>query len=217
MALAKEKHTNVESVVYVGEDGNDAIAYIYDYNVIYMKSSTTFDRLAQDELGDPSLGTLIAYYNNIQNEHEVSAGTKIKIPILVKNDKNQHNRIYARPDMQDAYGRDIAIGEDGGFAVSDGDFGIVSGPENIAQAMGNRFASSSEKRIRMGVYGIRNSIGDAMAINSYLLSSIEQTTKEDPRIKEIKGISFKGKEDSLYISICYTDSNDNQDTYMGKI
>jgi hypothetical protein len=203
--------------VYVGADGNDAIAYIYDYKVIYMKSSTTFDKLAQDEFGDPSLGTIIAYYNNIQNEHDVVAGTKIKIPILVKNEKNQHNRIYASPDMQDSYGRDIAVGDDGGFEVRDGDFGVVGGPENIAQALGNRFASASEKRIRMGVYGIRNSIGDPMAINSYLLASIEQTMKEDPRIKEINGITFKGKADSLYISVIYTDSNDNQDTYTGKI
>jgi hypothetical protein len=217
MAFAKERNTNVESVVYVGEDGNDAIAYIYDYKEVYMKSSTTFDRLAQDELGDPSLGTIITYYNNIQNEHEVPAGTKIKIPILIKNDKNQHNRIYAAPDMQDTYGRDIAIGEDGGFVVTDGDFGVVSGPENIAQALGNRFASSSEKRIRMGVYGLRNSIGDPMAINSYLWSSIEQTIKEDPRIKEINNITFKGQKDSLYITINYTDSNDNQNSYTGKI
>jgi hypothetical protein len=136
---------------------------------------------------------------------------------LVKNDKNQHNRIYATPDMQDTYGRDIAIGDDGGFVISDGDFGVVSGPENIAQALGNRFASASEKRIRMGVYGLRNSIGDPMAISSYLLSSIEQTAKEDPRIKEIQEITFKGKEDSLYISVIYTDSNDNQETYTGKI
>lgn len=217
VSLAKEKQTNIESVVYVDDDGNDAAAYVYDYRVVKMTSSTSLDKLARDELGDPSLGTLIAYYNKIQNEHAVPAGIDIKIPVLTKDEKNQNNRIYTPPEQRDNYGRDIGVTDSGGFAVDRGDFGIVTGSENLQQALGNRLATAGEKRIRQGSYGLRNSIGDPMAIGSYLTASIEQTVKEDPRIDRIDDIQFEGKGDRLYINITYTDINGNQDLYGGMI
>jgi hypothetical protein len=217
-ALCKEKQTNIESVVYVNTEGNDETACVYDYKIIQMKSSTTFDKLAQTYLGDPSLGPLISYYNKIQNEHNVESGTNIKIPVLVKDGSNQRNLIYASPEMQDNYGRDMALDDKGCFAVGpDGDFAVVSGKDNLAQAMGNRFATSSEKRIRVGVYGIRSSIGDPLAIDSFLLGSIEKTSYEDPRIERVDDISFKGERDSLFIVVTYTDINGNQNIYRGEI
>jgi hypothetical protein len=218
VALCKEKQTNIESVVYVKEDGNDDVARIYDYRVEIMKSSTTFDNLAQIHYGDPTKGPIIAYYNKIQNEHKVEAGTTIKIPVLSKTINNQGNKIYASPDMQDNYGRDIALTDTGIFAVSpSGDFSVVIGKKNLAQALGNRFATSSEKRIRLGVYGIRAAIGDTIASNSFLFGSIEQTAKEDPRIERIDNINFHGEKDALHITVAYTDINGNQDTYEGEI
>jgi hypothetical protein len=56
-----------------------------------------------------------------------------------------------------------------------------------------------------------------MAINSYLLGSIEQTVKEDPRIERIDDIYFEGQGDTLFITITYTDINGNRDNYEGKI
>jgi hypothetical protein len=217
MAKAKEKQTNVECVVYVDQDGNDAIAYVYDSKTVQMTSTTTFDKLARDYLGNPDLGPLISYYNKIQYEHDLEAGTDIKIPVLTKQESNQYNRIYASPQMQDNYGRDIAIGDDGDFAVAGGDLAVVSGPENLVQAIANRLTTASEKRIRIGAYGIRTAIGDPMAINSYLLGSIEQTVKEDPRIERIDDIYFEGKGDALFITLTYTDINGNRDNYEGKI
>ncbi|GHU11553.1 hypothetical protein FACS1894151_11240 [Spirochaetia bacterium] len=217
-ALCKKKQINVETVVYVDNDGNDAAAYVYDYRVIQMKSSDTLDKLAQTYMGDPSLGPIIAYYNKIQNEHNIEAGTNIRIPILTKNRSNQDNYIYASPDMQDNYGVDIALTDTGGFAVSPGgDFQIVKGKDNLAQALANRFATSSEKRIRLGAYGIRAAIGDPLAVNSFLMGSIEQTTYEDPRIDRVEDITFQGKKDSLNISVNYTDINGNQGIYKGEI
>jgi hypothetical protein len=217
-ALCKEKQTNIERVVYAKADGNDEVAYIYDYKAELMKSSITFDNLAQTYYGDPAKGPVIAYYNKIQNEHKIEAGTTIKIPILSKTIGNQGNKIYASPDMLDNYGRDIALTDTGSFAISpNGDFAVVIGKENLAQALGNRFTTSSEKRIRLGVYGIRAAIGDAIAINSFLFGSIEQTAKEDPRIERIDDINFHGKKDALYITVTYTDINGNQDTYKGEI
>ena len=217
MAFAKEKQTNIECVVYVDNEGNDAIAYVYDYKTVQMTSTTTFDSLAKDYLGSPDLGPIISYYNKIQYEHAVPAGTEIKIPVLTKQDQNQNNRIYATPQMQENYGRDIAIADDGDFAVANGDLAVVSGPDNLAQAMGNRLATTSKKRLRIGAYGIRATIGDPLAIESYLFGSIEQTLKEDPRIERIEDIYVEGNGDALFISVTYTDINGNQNKYEGKI
>jgi hypothetical protein len=217
MALAKEKQTNVEFVIYVGDDGNDAVVYVYGYKTVKTTSSTTFDKLAREELGDPSLGPLISYYNKVQNEHAQPAGTEIKIPVLTKYDGNLSNRIYAAPESQDNYGRDIALTDSGGFAADCGDFAIVKGPKNLHQALGNRLTTASEKRIRAGAYGLRNSIGDSMALRSYLLASIEQTVKEEPRVERIDEIQSEGKGDKLYIVIAFTDINGNRDSYKGDI
>jgi hypothetical protein len=217
MALAKEKQTNVESIVYAGNDGNDAVAYAYDYKTVKMTSSTTLDKLAQDELGDPALGPLISYFNKIQNEHALPAGTDIKIPILTRQERNLNNRIYAAPESRDNYGRDIALTDSGGFAIDRGDFAIVKGPKNLHQALGDRLTTASEKRIRAGTFGLRNSIGDPAALGSYLLASVEQTVKEEPRVERIDEIQFEGKGDKLYIAITFTDINGNHDSYKGDI
>jgi hypothetical protein len=216
VALAKEKQSNAESVIYVDDDGNDASITVYDYRTMQMTSSTTFDKLAQELYGDPSYGTLIAYYNKIQNEHEVEAGTTLKIPVLTEAESTA-NRIYAVPEMQDNYGRDISIGDGGEFEVANGDFAIVSGKENLWQALCGRLTTASDKRIRLGAYGIRASIGDPLAIDSYLMSSIEQTVREDPRIDRIEEIQFEGKGDALSISVTYTDINGSRGNYKGEI
>jgi len=217
VALAKEKQTNIETVIYVDNDGNDAVAKVYDYKTVKMTSATTFDRLAQEEFGDPSLGTLIAYYNKIQNEHTVEAGTTLKIPVLNIHDRNLNNRIYAPPELQDCYGRDFALTDSGGLKIEHGDFATVRGPQNLHQATANRLTTASGKRIRIGSYGVRNSTGDTMAVNGYLMASIERTLNEDPRIARVDEIQFKGKQDKLYITVTYTDINSNQDTYIGEI
>lgn len=217
VALAKEKQTNIETVVYVDDDGNDALANVYDYKTVKMTSATTFDKLAQDEYGDPSLGALLAYYNKIQNEHQVEAGTALKIPVLAEREQSLNNRIYAPPELQDCYGRDIALTDSGGFKVEMGDFAVVKGPQNLHQAVGNRLTTASGKRIRVGAYGMRNSIGDAMGVNGYLMASIEQTMKEDPRIARVEELEIEGRGDKLHINVKYSDINGNTDAYIGEI
>jgi len=217
VALAKEKQTNVETAIYVDNNGNDAMANIYAYKTVKMTAATTFDRLAQDEYGDPALGSLLAYYNKIQYEHKVEAGTTLKIPVLTIQDQNLNNRIYAPPELQDSYGRDIALTESGGFKVNMGDFAVEKGPQNLHQAVGNRLTTAKGKRLRIGSYGVRNSVGDPMAMNGYLMATIEQTMREDPRIARVDSIEFKGVGDKLYITVTYTDINGNPDTYTGEI
>ena len=219
VAKAKEKQGNAKAVVYVDNDGNDAVAYVYDFTMYTWKSNDTFDKLARDYLGDANLGTLLAYYNEIAVESEVESGTRIKMPILTETQANQNNMIYAEPDRQDNYGIDIAINDSGEFEIKGGDFGTVDGSDNLAQAIGLRLTTASQKRIRLNSYGIKNTIGDPMAIKSYLTSSIDQTIRADPRIKEIEEISYesKNKGDDLQIDVTYTDINGNTGNYKGDL
>lgn len=219
VAKAKEKQGNVKAVVYVDNDGNDAVAYVYDFSIYTWKSADTFDKLARDYLGDADLGTLIAYYNEIAVESEVESGTKIKIPILTETTANQNNMIYAEPDKQDNYGIDIAIDDEGEFATKGGDFATVSGTDNLEQAIGMRLTTASQQRIRLNAYGIKNTIGDPMAVKSYLTSSIDQTIKADPRIKEVEEISYASKNngDDIQVDVVYTDINGKSGSYKGEL
>jgi hypothetical protein len=217
VALAKEKQTNVKTVVYVDNDGNDAVAYVYDFSLYTWKSTDTFDKLAGDYLGDAALGTLVAYFNGISVESEIESGTKIKIPVLTENASNQNNRIYAAPEKQDNYGTDIKIDADGNFAAKNGDYDTVSGSDNLAQGMANRLTTASRQRIRLTAYGIRSTIGDTMAVQSYLMSSIGQTVAQDPRIRAVDELTFAGKGDALSVEVTYSDINGETGKYTGEI
>jgi hypothetical protein len=216
-AKVKEKQSAVTTAVYVNNDGNDEAAPVYGFFTIAIKSSDTLDKLAQDYLGDADLWQLIASFNGIQNENDLEAGSIIKIPVITRKPENYANRIYSNPEDQDLYGRDIKIADNGDFAVSGGDLAVISGQENLHQALENRMTTAAGKRIRIGAYGIRSAIGDPMAVKSYLLSSIEQTVLEDPRIEQIEEIAFESKGSYLNIYIEYTDLNRNKNIYEGKL
>lgn len=209
VAAVKQKQTMYEPVVYVDTEGNDAIAYVYDSRKIRMSSTMTLDKLAEKFFGNADYSSLIAYYNNIQNEHEIEAGTIIKIPILSPDESNANNRIYAIPGDTDNYGRDIALDDEGDFAVQNGDFATTSSVENLNQAIAMRLTTASEKRIRYNAYGIKAQIGEE-AVKNYLLSTVEQTVLADPRVMEINEISASSDNDKIYIAVDYTDINGNK-------
>ena len=216
-ALGKQKQTNTQSVVYVAPDGNDVSITVYDFRYHTWKSIDTFDKLANDLLGNPDYGTMLAYFNGIVNESEVKAGTKIKIPVLTEDESNTGNFIYAAPEKQENYGVDMTLDESGDFAVSGGDFASVNGRDNLTQAIALRLTTASQKRIRITAYGIRSSIGEPMAVQSYLTGSIEQTIKADPRISKVEQISFRGDGDILRLGVVYTDINGETGSYKGEI
>lgn len=218
VALAKEKQTNAQSVVYVDSEGNDTTETVYDFKYHVWKSTDTFDKLAGEFLGSADYGMLLAYYNGIANESELKAGTKIKIPVLTEDSSNTENRIYAEPEKQENYGIDIALDNDGDFAInSDGDIKTVNGRDNLTQAIAMRLTTASGKRIRLGTYGIRSTIGEPIAVESYLSGCIEQTIKADPRVSEVNELTFKGDNDKLVLEVVYTDINGQTGIYKGDI
>lgn len=217
VALSKEKQTNAMAVVYVDSDGNDATVTVYDFKYHTWKSSDTFDSLAASLLGSPDYGTVIAYFNGVANESELEAGTKIKIPVLSEDASNTNNKIYAEPEKQENYGIDIKIGDDGDLDISGGDIKTVDGRDNLTQAMALRLTTASNKRIRLSAYGIRTTIGDPVAVESYLSGSIEQTIQADPRVSEVNELTFEGDGDKLKLEVVYTDINGDTGMYKGDI
>ena len=217
VALSKEKQTNATAVVDVDSAGNDATITVYDFKYHTWRSSDTFDNLAAALLGRPDYGTVIAYFNGVANESELEAGTKIKIPVLSENTSNTNNRIFAAPEKQENYGIDIKIGDDGDFDISGGDIKTVDGRDNLTQAIALRLTTASNKRIRLSAYGIRTTIGDPVAVESYLSGSIEQTIQADPRISEVNELTFEGDGDKLRLEVVYTDINGDTGMYKGEI
>ena len=124
-------------------------------------------------------------------------------------ESNANNRIYAIPGDTDNYGRDIALNDEGDFAVQNGDFATTSSVENLNQAIAMRLTTASEKRIRYNAYGIKAQIGEE-AVKNYLLSTVEQTVLADPRVMEINEISASSDNDKIYIAVDYTDINGNK-------
>lgn len=217
MALAKENKTNVEQVIYVDADGNDAVISVYGYRYHSWRSSDTLDLLAAEYLGSADYASIIACYNGIKNEAAIEAGTKIKIPLLTESQANSANMIYAEPEKQDAYGADIEVSDDGDLGAFAGDLATISGRENLAQGIFNRLATASGKRLRLAAYGIRASIGDAMAVESYLASAITQTVETDPRINSLNEFTIKGDGDKLYVAISWEDINGEAGAFEGEI
>ncbi|MGP1491251.1 MAG: hypothetical protein ACTTI6_09360 [Treponema sp.] len=217
VALGKGKQTNVQTVIYVADDGSDAVIAVYDFRYHTWKSTDTFDKLAADLLGNPNYGTMLAYFNGVVNESELEAGAKVKIPVLQAEESNTGNVIYAAPEKQENYGVDMTLTDNGDFAVSSDDFAEVSGCDNLKQAITLRLTTASQKRIRIAAYGIRSTIGEPMAVQSYLTCSIEQTMKADPRISEVEEITFRGDGDVLRLTVVYTDINGEAGTYKGEL
>lgn len=214
---AKEKKTNVRSVIYVDDDGNDVSQDVYDFTYYSWKSTDTMDQVAASEMGDAEFATLLSYFNGIGNEAEIESGTIIKIPVLTPTISSNGNKLYSVPEKQENYGIDIKIDTSGDLETFNGDLALIDGSENLNQAIMNRLTTASVKRIRYASYGIRDSIGDPVAIKSYLLGSIEQTLAEEPRIKSVENIILNGSGDRLEIEIHYTDINGNNNNLVGEL
>lgn len=196
---------------------SDEVIPIYGYMTQTVSDADTWDGLALKYYNDTSYSKILATYNLSQGI-DLVMGNKIKIPIINQaKSMNVNNLIYAEPEKLDNYGIDIQLDNDGNLDTLRGDFSLVSESRNLSQAINNRLCTTLNSRIRLNVYGIKTIIGGTDIANAYIISSIEKTMMQDPRVKSIEGIAFKGMGDVITVSVTYTDINGEKQIYGGRI
>jgi hypothetical protein len=216
----------------VGNSGSSqTIVLSYGYILAILTSADTLESLAKQYLGDPGRAIDIATYNGIASLSDeggsspgsnqkttLKPGDRIKIPLTTPAKQILANRIFARREDRDNYGRDMALDDDGRIIASaSGDYALTSGAETLSQAILLRLRENVAKRIRLNAYGIRTAISDQTAGIVYLISSIEQTVKADPRISSVDDIRFTGRGDFLDVTIDYTDINNMNGNAAGRV
>ncbi len=220
MTSVSKNLNDIGFAVIPGERGeDDQVITTYGYKVVALTDAeTSWDQLAKDYYGDSSLSNILAVYNNLPNDTTLKAGQSILIPNLNQADNNSYaNEVYNSPDVKDNYGKDLLL-KDKDFSVYNGDLAVVDGVENLEQALLNRYSTLIGARIRVEAYGIQASIGDALTATSALIqASVHQTTVEDPRVDSVEDINFKGKGDSLNVSVIYIDKNGAKRNFGGII
>ena len=156
---------------------------------------------------------MLEIYNGISDD-ELKTGIQIKLPVLEPESKDFNNNVY---ESKNSIGTDIELTENGDIASFGGDLKNISGDNSLQQAIEMRLSSYMGSNVRNVLYGLRNSVGDNQASNSYLLASLEQTLSEEPRIAEINSISYSGIGDNLSVAVDYTNINNAKAHYEGVI
>ena len=217
MVWIKKLIDSLSAAVKPGDTNeDDEVIIVYGYKVVTITDAqTSWDKLALDYYGDASLGYILASVN--PDIEELKPGMKIIVPEIKFSKSLLDNEVYNPLDNKDVYGEDAKI-EDGDFAVSGSDLGLIGGPANLTQALLNRLLTVVGSRIRLELYGIQLSIGNDIKASSALIqASIHQTILEDPRIESVEDIQFNGSGDVLSVKVVYVDKNGEQGNVGGTI
>jgi len=214
-----KKNSNQNGIAQIpGNDStDDTTMQVYGFTTKQVSDSDTWDSLALEYYNDASYSPMLALYNSDKGI-ELKTGNTIRIPIINQTEaSNTNNLIYAEPDKLDNYGIDYGLDSDGNFTDNQGDFGTIGGTTNLSQAINNRLSSEINSRVRVSVYGIKTTIGSVEEAGTYVIASIEDTLMNDPRVKTVDSITFKGEGDDMNISVYYTDINGDKNFYGGKV
>lgn len=202
--------------------GKNQTITAYGTKVVLVTDGMSFDSIAQEHYGDVHLSCVIAQANSASSIEDVIARkqTVLFIPVLEKNEANFNNLIIGLSGQRDNYGVDIFLDKNGNMVLNDSktDFVFVSERKNLSQGILMRLRENINKRVKLQLYGIKTSLPDnAQAGAAYILSSIIQTLNQEPRIKELLGVSFKGEGDVLKIDIDYKDIDGSKTNITGII
>jgi len=199
--------------------GEQRLVLSYGYTGVTLKSTDTLESLAAEHLGDPDAAMDIAAFNGAASlSVDLRPGDVIRIPITRLTGSVADNRVYARRGDRDNYGRDIRLTDDGRVTASaSGDYALVGGPRNLAQAVLLRLRESVARRIRLNTYGIRAGVADPAAGAAYVTSSVELTVSGDPRVASVDGIRFRGEGDFLNVDVAYSDINGSGGNVAGRM
>lgn len=200
-------------IVNTDENGNDYVVVSYGSKKVVLKEGDSLEKLSYEHYGTTDYVPMLENFNNLSDD-DLTVGMEFTIPILEPEPASYNNDIYANDSN---IGADIKLTENGDLSVFGGDLEEITDTENLSQAVNIRLSAYMGSNVRNVLYGLRNTTGENSSSNSYLLASLEQTLSREPRIKSIDNISYKGSGDKLYISLAYTDINDNKREFNGVI
>jgi hypothetical protein len=194
-----------------------SVVLSYGDFAVTLASTDSLESLATEYCGSPDRAIDIAVYNCVASIDELNPGDTIKIPMFTPSTKHLLNRVYARPEDRDNYGRDIYLDNEGYTAASSsGDYLLTEGVGNLNQAILLRLRERVKRRIRLATYGIRTNISDPEAGVAYIISSIDLTVSRDPRVSAVDNIKFTSAGDGLDVKVEYTDINHSNGSTAGR-
>lgn len=212
--VANLKKMNMpEVIVNTDQAGNDYAVVSYGNKKYVLVDGDTLEKIAYKIYGSTDYVPLLENFNGISDD-DIVPGKEIRLPILDPQVRDLLNNIF---ETKDGLGTDISLTDDGDISVFGGDFNIVSGDENLKQAIEVRLSAYMGSNVRDVLFGLRNSTGENQSTNAYLLASIEQTLAEEPRIAEVNRISYEGRGDNLNVRVDYTNINNIRNVYQGVI
>jgi hypothetical protein len=218
---AAAKSSSIPDVAIGNPDpvtGEQRIVLFYGFTEVMINSTDSLESLASKYFGDPDKAIDIATFNGVASLNDLQPGSTILIPITARTKKMTNNRLYARREDRDNYGRDILLTDEGFIVTSaSGDYELTDGTDNLSQAVLLRLRESVAKRIRINAYGIRTNISDPTAGKAYILSSIELTVRSDPRVSSVDDIRFTGLGDSMDVTVFYSDINSASGSAAGRV
>ena len=217
-AFKKLVAVNDATIIPSDIDSDDTVTTVYGHIDYTAKATDTWDSLALQYYNDVSKSTLLQAYNKSITT-ELSAGDSIAIPVLSQNESvNTENEVYNSDGVLDNYGHDIKLDDNGNIATHLNDLAVTDGVSTLNQSIASRLATAINSRVRLEVYGIRNTAGQASgAAQSFITSSVQQTLLAEPRVKEVTSIEYTGAGDNLTVEADYIDINDQKQTFGGDI
>ncbi|MDR1837637.1 MAG: hypothetical protein LBQ89_08270 [Treponema sp.] len=214
------KSTEIPEVTEGNPDpitGESRIVLSYGHTSVTLKDNDSLESLATQYLGSPDRAIDIATFNSVASLSDLRPGDIIRIPITVRTNKITNNLIFSRREDRDNYGRDALLTDNGYIVASNtGDYELTSGVNNLSQAVLLRLRERVAKRIRLNIYGIRTYLSDAAGV-AYIVSSIELTVGNDPRVAAVDDIRFRARGDVLEVVVFYHDINNSKGRASGGI
>jgi nucleoid-associated protein YgaU len=185
---------------------------------IIVPADTDLEQIALEELGDPTRWVEIAELNGlyapyiVQNRSEKTAnlrvpGDSLLVPQTVQSGFSNNPPAKTIPstanlnELEKSFATDLKLSESFDLNLSNnGDLAVVSGYENIAQAVILKLGYEKGELRNHPSLGLGLVIGQKFNSINGIATDINQTLRQDSRIEGIKNIAFFRENSALYIT-----------------
>jgi hypothetical protein len=198
-------------------DGQSQTITVYGRQFVAVPTGIKLESIALSAYGDPDYAKIIADYNGITSNSDLSAGQILAIPVIDDSREDFGNQVFD-VEGRDFHGTDISIAGGELVILDSGDYGTISGKENLLQSITMRLSEDLGGRLRDTTYGITQMIGMAnveIEPATYIATAIRDTVMQDPRVREITGLRFRGEGDKLFVNFDFTSNAGENITYQG--